>query len=71
MGITHQLPLFPGSAVLNEQTEKKLKKVYEEAGELNCYVLTDPKYWNDKWTVCPLCGGTENEEGVFVHNPIQ
>lgn len=50
--------------------DEALIKLAKSANEIRCEEIVDPEYWNDEWTVCPVCGCTPDNDGVWKHAEV-
>lgn len=53
---------------LPEQVQVILFIMDEDGVKISCKTISDPKYWVDAWTSCPLCDAKQDSTGLIIHS---
>ena len=56
---------------LTEEQLDKLIEMVRKSSSVSCDEITNPDYWNDEWTECPVCGCKPDADGLWIHNDKQ
>lgn len=67
--VNRRQTIRPTSIDLTDSQTELLVSLVDAGYELSCDLIS--KYWDKRWSKCPLCGQPLDVEGFVVHEEIQ